>query len=149
MKEVITDEGVVLGGPALGESNETSTHAQIIHRHSPNTSINEDTNLLFSAEKEKSARKSPTTKSKSRGTNLTLPEDTVSSTEDSIAFSFLTENNLQNSMSEQDIKDVLFEAGYSINEIEEIVAANAGKDGVEDSLNSSISVDSVNSSTQS
>ena len=48
-------------------------------------------------------------------------------------------------MSEQDIKDILFEAGYSINEIEEIVAANADKDGVEDSLNSSISVNSMNS----
>ena len=48
-------------------------------------------------------------------------------------------------MSQQDIKDVLFEAGYSINEIEEIVAANADKDGVEDSLNSSISVNSMNS----
>ena len=88
---------------------------------------------------------SPTMTSESRSTVLSTSEKTVSPIQDSIGLSFLAENNLQNSMSEQDIKDVLFKAGYSINEIEEIVAANADKDGVEDSLNSSISVNSMNS----
>ena len=59
----------------------------------------------------------------------------------------LSTESLRNSMSEQDVKDVLFEAGYSINEIKEIVAANADKNGLEDSLNSSFSVNSIDSDT--
>ena len=46
----------------------------------------------------------------------------------------LSFTNHENSMSEQDIRDVLFEAGYSHNEINDALAAKVGTDTI--SLNS-------------
>ena len=61
--------------------------------------------------------------SEGEGNNETNDEDIGD------GLSLLTESSFQNGMSDQDIKDVLFEAGYSLNEIEEIVAANTGQNG--------------------
>ena len=50
--------------------------------------------------------------------------------------------DLQNRLSEQDIRDTLFEAGYSINEIDNIVAAKSELGGTGDPLDSTVSIDS-------
>ena len=58
------------------------------------------------------------------------------------------ENLLQNSMSEQDIRDVLFEAGYTIKVIDDILVAKALA-GLNDPADSMISVDSDVSGSES
>ena len=47
-------------------------------------------------------------------------------------------NDLQNSMSEGDIRDILFEAGYTIEEIDDIIASKVMA-GLDDLSNSTIS----------
>ena len=61
-------------------------------------------------------------------------------------------NVMQTSLSEQDIRDILFEAGYTIEEIDNVLAANnetGSNAGLHDLSNSKVSVESEISSTES
>ena len=143
VQELVSDGVTVLEEPVCSDSKDISTHAYPIQKNLPKVLLGANVKLTISSGKEKCTHKSPTTKCDSRGMVdkdifLSTSENNVRTIQDSIDFSLSTEK----CMSDQDNRDVLFEAGHSITEIEEIVAARADLDGVEDSLNSTITADS-------